>query len=119
MVRGRWSGIRKRTTIKNLTIMTTKRNPATPSHLVKLAKEVLTIEAEGFSGLFTKIAHNLSQAVNILLKVVGRVIVTGVGKSGIVARKIVATLNSTGTSALFLHPVEAMHGDLGMVAARG
>ena len=96
--------------------MAIKRKPATPSHLVKLAKEVLTIEAEGISGLITKIDHNFSQAVEIILKAAGRVIVTGVGKSGIVARKIVATFNSTGTSALFLHPVEAMHGDLGMIS---
>ena len=54
--------------------------------------------------------------MEIILKAAGRVIVTGVGKSGIVARKIVATFNSTGTSALFLHPVEAMHGDLGMIS---
>jgi arabinose-5-phosphate isomerase len=96
--------------------MATKKKSATPSHLVKLAKEVLTIEAEGISGLIAKIDHNFPQAVNILFKAAGRVIVTGVGKSGIVARKIVATLNSTGTSALFLHPVEAMHGDLGMIS---
>jgi arabinose-5-phosphate isomerase len=54
--------------------------------------------------------------VDLIYKAKGRVIVTGVGKSGIVARKLVATFNSTGTPALFLHPVEAMHGDLGMVA---
>ncbi len=54
--------------------------------------------------------------MQIIFKTTGRLIVTGVGKSGIVARKIVATLNSTGTPALFLHPVEAMHGDLGMIS---
>jgi arabinose-5-phosphate isomerase len=96
--------------------MANRRKPAKPSQVVKLAKEVLTIEAEGISGLISKIDHNFSQAVEIIFKAPGRVIVTGVGKSGIVARKIVATLNSTGTSALFLHPVEAMHGDLGMIS---
>lgn len=98
--------------------MATKRKSATPSHLLKLAKEVLTIEAEGISGLIGKLDHNFPQAVQIILKATGRIIVTGVGKSGIVARKIVATLNSTGTSSLFLHPVEAMHGDLGMISAQ-
>jgi arabinose-5-phosphate isomerase len=86
------------------------------SHLLNLAKEVLTIEAEGISGLIGKIDHNFTQAVQLIFKAPGRLIVTGVGKSGIVARKIVATLNSTGTPALFLHPVEAMHGDLGMIS---
>ena len=56
------------------------------------------------------------KAVDLIYRAKGRVIVTGVGKSGIVARKLVATFNSTGTPALFLHPVEAMHGDLGMVS---
>ncbi len=96
--------------------MPTRKKPATPSHVLKLAKEVLTIEAEGISGLISKLDYNFSQAVNIILKAAGRVIITGVGKSGIVARKIVATLNSTGTPALFLHPVEAMHGDLGIIS---
>jgi arabinose-5-phosphate isomerase len=98
--------------------MATKKKSATTSHLLKLAKEVLTIEAEGISGLIAKLDRNFTQAVQIILKASGRIIVTGVGKSGIVARKIVATLNSTGTSSLFLHPVEAMHGDLGMISAQ-
>jgi arabinose-5-phosphate isomerase len=96
--------------------MPTRKKPVTSSHVLKLAKEVLTIEAEGISGLISKLDYNFSQAVNIILKAAGRVIITGVGKSGIVARKIVATLNSTGTPALFLHPVEAMHGDLGIIS---
>ena len=98
--------------------MATRKKPAQNSPLLKLAKEVLTIEAEGISGLISKLDHNFTQAVEVMLKAAGRIIITGVGKSGIVARKIVATLNSTGTSALFLHPVEAMHGDLGMISSQ-
>ncbi len=96
--------------------MATRKKSATNSHLLKLAKEVLAIEAEGISGLISKLDHNFTRAVEVILNAAGRIIITGVGKSGIVARKIVATLNSTGTSALFLHPVEAMHGDLGMIS---
>jgi arabinose-5-phosphate isomerase len=84
--------------------------------LLDLAREVLTIEAEGIATLSAKLDKSFLQAVDLIYRAKGRVIVTGVGKSGIVARKLVATFNSTGTSALFLHPVEAMHGDLGMVA---
>jgi arabinose-5-phosphate isomerase len=96
--------------------MATKRKLVNTPHLLKLAREVLTIEAEGISGLIAKLDQNFTQAVQIIFQAKGRLIVTGVGKSGIVARKIVATLNSTGTPALFLHPVEAMHGDLGMIS---
>ena len=87
-----------------------------PSKILDLAREVLTIEAEGLTTLIAKLDANFVQAVDLIYRAKGRVIVTGVGKSGIVARKIVATFNSTGTPALFLHPVEAMHGDLGMVS---
>ena len=88
-----------------------------PAKLLDLAREVLTIEAEGLIALIQKLDDSFVQAVDLIYRAKGRVIVTGVGKSGIVARKIVATFNSTGTPALFLHPVEAMHGDLGMVSA--
>lgn len=84
--------------------------------LLRLAKEVLTIEAEGIANLIPKLNESFAQAVHLIFRAKGRVIVTGIGKSGIVGRKIVATLNSTGTPALFLHPVEAMHGDLGMIS---
>jgi arabinose-5-phosphate isomerase len=86
--------------------------------LLRKAKEVLQIEAEGILGLIDKLDEDFAKAVEIILRAEGRVIVTGVGKSGIIGRKIVATLNSTGTPALFLHPVEAMHGDLGMVTQK-
>ncbi len=85
-------------------------------NLLDLAREVLTIEAEGIAALIPKLDASFVNAVDLIYRAKGRVIITGVGKSGIVGRKLVATLNSTGTPALFLHPVEAMHGDLGMVS---
>ena len=85
-------------------------------NLLELAREVLTIEAEGVAHLVQKLDQSFIKAVDLVFRAPGRVILTGVGKSGIVARKLVATFNSTGTRALFLHPVEAMHGDLGMVS---
>lgn len=80
------------------------------------AVEVLKIEAQGILGLIDRIDSRFAEMVSLVGKVRGRLIVSGIGKSGIVGRKIVATLNSTGTRALFLHPVEAMHGDLGLVS---
>ncbi len=79
------------------------------------AKEVLTIEAEGVLALVDRLDDNFGAAVDLVYSCKGRTIVCGIGKSGLIARKIVATFNSTGTPALFLHPVEGMHGDLGMV----
>lgn len=79
------------------------------------AKEVLQIEAEGILQLIDKLNDQFLKALQLIYETKGRVIVTGIGKSGIIGRKIAATLSSTGTAALFLHPVEAMHGDLGMV----
>ncbi len=83
--------------------------------IIKEAIEVLKIEADGILGLTDRIDGNFSGMVELIFNSSGRVIVGGIGKSGIVGRKIVATLNSTGTRSIFLHPVEAMHGDLGMV----
>lgn len=82
---------------------------------LRQAKEVLQIEAEGILKLIDKLDNEFIRAVELIYETKGRVIVTGIGKSGIVGRKVAATLSSTGTAALFLHPVEAMHGDLGMV----
>ena len=79
------------------------------------AIEVLKIEAEGILNLVDHLDENFTRMVDQIYNSIGRVIVSGIGKSGIIGRKLVATLNSTGTRALFLHPVEAMHGDLGMV----
>jgi arabinose-5-phosphate isomerase len=79
------------------------------------AKEVLNIEAQSILRLVDRLNENFSRAVNLIFKCKGRVIITGIGKSGLIGRKIVATLTSTGTQALFLHPVEGIHGDLGIV----
>jgi len=78
-------------------------------------REVIRIEGQAVASLEERIGDSFADAVEIILKCQGRVIVTGVGKSGIISRKIVATMNSTGTPAVFLHPSDAVHGDLGMV----
>ncbi|MBI2618526.1 MAG: KpsF/GutQ family sugar-phosphate isomerase [Ignavibacteriales bacterium] len=82
---------------------------------IEKGKEVIRIEAEAVAALDSKINGSFSDAVDLIYGCKGRVIVTGIGKSGLVARKIVATMNSTGTAAIFLHPSDAVHGDLGMV----
>jgi arabinose-5-phosphate isomerase len=83
---------------------------------VKSAKRVLKVEADAIRSLMEKIDENFEKAVELIYRCRGKVVVMGVGKSGIVARKIAATLASTGTYAFFIHPVEGMHGDLGMLA---
>jgi arabinose-5-phosphate isomerase len=80
-----------------------------------LARKVLRIEADAILGLVDRLDDRFSRAVLMLRDCQGRVIVTGMGKSGIICRKIAATLSSTGTPAFFLHPAEAIHGDLGVV----
>lgn len=82
---------------------------------IEEAIDVLRTEADGILNLIDRIDHNFTDMVDLIYQSTARVIVSGIGKSGIVGRKIVATLTSTGTRALFMHPVEAMHGDLGMV----
>jgi arabinose-5-phosphate isomerase len=82
----------------------------------EIAERVLRLEAEGILGLVERLDGSFDRAVVLLHGCAGRVIVTGMGKSGIIARKIAATLASTGTPAHFLHPAEGVHGDLGMVA---
>lgn len=84
-------------------------------NIIKRAKDVLKIEAQSILRLVDKIDNDFARAVNLICKSKGRVIITGIGKSGLIGRKIVATLTSTGTPALFLHPVEGLHGDLGIV----
>jgi arabinose-5-phosphate isomerase len=86
--------------------------------ILRHAKEVIRIEAEAVEGLLDRIDENFARAVATILSCRGRVVVTGIGKSGLVGRKIVATLLSTGTPAAFLHPVEGLHGDLGMVSSQ-
>ncbi len=83
--------------------------------IIQDGKKVIQIETEAVKKLEERIDENFGKAVQTILNTKGRVIISGVGKSGIIARKIVATMNSTGTSALFMHPSDAIHGDLGMV----
>jgi arabinose-5-phosphate isomerase len=95
-------------------------SPATPPAddtelLLTSARRALAIEAQAVEGLLAKIDERFSTACRLCLACKGRVVVTGMGKSGHVARKIAATLASTGTPAFFLHPAEAGHGDLGMI----
>ena len=82
---------------------------------IEAAKEVLRIEEQGLAAVRERIGEEFVRAVEAVLLCPGRLVITGIGKSGIIGQKISATLNSTGTSSFFLHPVEAMHGDLGMV----
>lgn len=86
--------------------------------ILDIAKKVLKTEAEAVHGLIEKLDSNFEKAVEIIYNSRGRVVVTGMGKSGLVGKKIAATLASTGTPAFFLHPAEASHGDLGMVTER-
>ena len=86
----------------------------------RTGENVVRIEAQALKDLADRIAGPMSEAFNraaeLLYFCAGRVVVTGMGKSGLIARKIAATLSSTGTPSLFMHPVEALHGDLGMLA---
>jgi arabinose-5-phosphate isomerase len=85
------------------------------AHTLQLARETLDIEAAALLQLKSRLDERFVQAVNLVLGVQGRVVVTGMGKSGHIGRKIAATLASTGTPAMFVHPGEASHGDLGMI----
>lgn len=85
------------------------------TNTLDIARRVLTTEANAIQALTERLDEGFEAAIDLLLACQGRVIVTGMGKSGIISRKIAATLSSTGTSAFFLHPAEALHGDLGMV----
>ncbi len=87
-------------------------------HALDLARQVLNIEADAVKALVQRVDDNFLQALNLILACKGRVIVSGMGKSGHIARKIAATMSSTGTPAYFVHPGEASHGDLGMVTAQ-
>ena len=87
----------------------------TSEEIIKKGKEVIKIEAAAVAGLENSIDEEFVKAVDIMYQCKGRVVLTGMGKSGLIARKIVATLNSTGTASIYLHPTDALHGDLGMV----
>lgn len=86
-------------------------------NILDIAKKVLKIEADAVLALIEKLDANFETAVDMIYQSKGKVIVTGMGKSGLVGKKIAATLASTGTPAFFLHPAEAIHGDLGMVTS--
>lgn len=94
----------------------TKKQRNDSSAIIQKAIEVLKIEADGILNLVNRIDDNFPEMIEQICSCSGRLILSGIGKAGIVGRKIVATLNSTGTRSLFLHPVEAMHGDLGQVS---
>ncbi len=83
--------------------------------ILSSAREVLEVEIEGLKAVAGKLNLAFVEAVKLIWQAKGRVVVTGIGKSGLIGRKIVATLASTGTPSFFLHPAEALHGDLGMV----
>ncbi len=84
---------------------------------IDLAREVLSVEIEGINAVKERLGEEFAEAVSMIMECPSRLVITGIGKSGIIAQKISATLNSTGTPSFFLHPVEAMHGDLGMVTS--
>jgi arabinose-5-phosphate isomerase len=87
------------------------------SNSIAIAQRVLRIEAEAIAGLVERLDARFEKAVDLLYSCRGRVVVTGLGKSGLIGRKIAATLASTGTPSLFLHAADALHGDLGVMAA--
>lgn len=86
--------------------------------ILKTAKRVLKIEADSILNLIDKINDNFVRAVDLLSTCKGKVVLTGIGKSGFISKKIASTLASTGTPALFLHPAEGVHGDLGMLSPK-
>lgn len=83
--------------------------------MLEFARKVLETEADAIRSAISRLNDNFIKAVSAIMACKGRVVVTGIGKSGIIGKKIVATLSSTGTPSLFLHPAEAFHGDLGMI----
>jgi len=85
------------------------------NHIIKAGREVIRLEKEALAAVEERIGENFKKAVEIILERPGRVIVTGMGKSGAIGKKISSTLASTGTTSAFLHPAEGIHGDLGMV----
>ncbi len=87
----------------------------TDKEVLDKGKQVIKIESEAVSSLLDLLDDEFVKAVKTMLESKGRVVFTGLGKSGLIARKIVATMNSTGTPAIYLHPTDALHGDLGMV----
>jgi arabinose-5-phosphate isomerase len=97
--------------------MTSTKDSRTESDLRRTARRVLEIESQAVAELADRLDESFDHAVELFVGCRGRVVVTGMGKSGIICQKIAATLSSTGTPAFFIHPAEALHGDLGMVVA--
>ena len=97
--------------------MTATQESSAAARAIALAHETFDIEAAAVLGLKTRVNASFAQVVELVLAIPGRVVVMGIGKSGHIGRKICATLASTGTPALFVHPAEASHGDLGMITA--
>ncbi len=83
--------------------------------IIKIAKQTIEMESKAISNLSNLLTDDFAHAVNLIYESKGRVIITGIGKSAIIATKIVATLNSTGTPAIFMHAADAIHGDLGLI----
>ena len=83
--------------------------------IIEFGKEVIKLQSESINNISKYIDENFEKAIQIILKSTGRVVVTGIGKSAIIANKIVATLNSTGTPSIFMHAADAIHGDLGII----
>jgi arabinose-5-phosphate isomerase len=90
----------------------------TPDELIAIAKRVFQIESDAVAALADTVDYAFADAIEIIASSTGRVVVSGMGKSGLVGKKIAATLASTGTPAFFVHPAEASHGDLGMITNR-
>ncbi len=88
------------------------------SRITSIAKEVLKVESEAIFQLIDKLNSNFEASINEILKCEGRLIILGMGKSGIIAKKIASTMSSTGTPSHFVHPAEAFHGDLGMITKK-
>ena len=89
--------------------------PNTKKNILEIAKQTITIESKAIANLIKFLNKDFENAINFILNLKGRVIVTGIGKSANIASKIVATLNSTGTPSIFMHAADAIHGDLGIV----
>src|SRR5262245_19782743 len=87
----------------------------TAINISEIAKRTLQIEASAINSLQQFVDRDFEKAVEIIARCAGRLVVTGIGKSAIIGQKLVATLNSTGTPALFMHAADAIHGDLGMI----
>jgi arabinose-5-phosphate isomerase len=91
------------------------RNSYKKINYIETARQVFEVEAEAIKAISHSLDERFSNAIEIILKCKGSIIVTGMGKSGIICKKIAATLTSTGTQAVFMHPSDAMHGDLGLI----